>query len=111
MKTPEAKVKDEIKAYLKSIGAYYFMPVQTGYGATTVDILVCHEGKFMAIEIKAPKAGQMPEPSARQKLVLEQVNDAFGRAYCVDSLDMLKSCMRRSGFVIVDLVKYDPLQI
>ena len=43
----ERHVKEALKKYLKEIGAYYFMPVQTGYGAATVDFLVCHGASSM----------------------------------------------------------------
>ena len=53
-KTPEAKVKDKIKAILKEHGVYYAMPIGTGYGNAGVpDFLCCFKGRFLAIEAKA----------------------------------------------------------
>ena len=53
-KTPEAKVKDKIKAILKEHGVYYAMPIGTGYGNAGVpDFLCCVNGRFVAIEAKA----------------------------------------------------------
>jgi len=53
-KTPEAKVKDKIKAILKEHGVYYAMPIGTGYGNAGVpDFLCCFNGRFVAIEAKA----------------------------------------------------------
>ena len=53
-KTPEAKVKDKIKAILKEHGVYYAMPIGTGYGNAGVpDFLCCIKGRFLAIEAKA----------------------------------------------------------
>jgi len=53
-KTPEAKVKDKIKAILKEHGVYYAMPIGTGYGNAGVpDFLCCVNGRFFAIEAKA----------------------------------------------------------
>jgi hypothetical protein len=53
-KTPEAKVKDKIKAILKEHGVYYAMPIGTGYGNAGVpDFLCCVDGRFFAIEAKA----------------------------------------------------------
>lgn len=73
--TPEGKVKAEIKAYLDSIGAYYFMPVQMGYGVRgTPDFLVCWRGKFIGIEAKASTG----KPSAFQKLVAQRIAEAGG---------------------------------
>lgn len=82
--TPEGKVKAEIKAGLDRLGAYYFMPVQAGYGARTVDILACivspHDpegfGRFVAIECKA--AGN--KPTKHQEMTLRQVEKAGGVA-------------------------------
>jgi hypothetical protein len=74
--TPEGKVKKEIKAYLDSIGAYHVWPVPTGYGSPMVDCYACINGKFYAIEVKAP--GKKPTP--KQSLVLLNVKKAFGRS-------------------------------
>jgi hypothetical protein len=51
---PEARVKRSVKETLKRHSAYYFMPVQMGYGAPTLDFLGCHKGRAFAIETKAP---------------------------------------------------------
>lgn len=52
--TPESKVKEKVVALLKAAGAYYFYPVTGGFGNSGVpDIIVCHKGRFIAIECKA----------------------------------------------------------
>lgn len=52
--TPEAKVKNKIKAILKAHNVYYAMPIGTGYGNSGVpDFLCCVNGRFVAIEAKA----------------------------------------------------------
>lgn len=52
--TPESKVKKKVVELLKAAGAYYFYPVTGGFGASGVpDIIVCHKGRFIAIECKA----------------------------------------------------------
>ena len=54
--TPEAKVKNKIKKFLDKLGCYYFFPQTGGYGRSGVpDIIICHQGKFIAIECKAGK--------------------------------------------------------
>ena len=83
--TPEGRVKAEIKAYLNSIGAYWFMPVQTGYGTSTVDFLVCYRGYFIAIEAKAP--GKMP--TKFQELTMEKIRKAGGKVYVVHDMEEL----------------------
>lgn len=75
--TPEGKVKAEIKAHLVALGAYVFMPVQTGMGASTLDMLVCINGKFLAIECKRAEGGRT---SPRQKFTIGEVQKAGGIA-------------------------------
>lgn len=79
MSTPEGKVKAKLKEYLRKRGDYYFMPVQTGLGATTLDFLVCWHGKFQAYECKADGRKLTP----RQELVSRQIRAAGGVAYRV----------------------------
>lgn len=74
MKTDEGKVKDSVKAYLAKRGAYVFMPVQTGYGKRTLDILFCLQGQFGIIETKAP--GKVPD--GFQQTIMAEVKAAGG---------------------------------
>ncbi len=85
--TPEGKVKAEIKAYLDSIGAYHFWPVQMGMGAATVDCLACINGIFFAIEVKRPGG----KATKRQLLTIKAVGDAKGIAFIADCLDTVKA--------------------
>lgn len=77
--TPEGKVKQKLKDYLRKQGAYWFMPVQTGYGATSLDFLVCYLGEFHAYECKARGARMTP----RQDLVARQITAAGGHVFVV----------------------------
>ena len=86
MRTPEGKVKAEVKKYLKEIGAYYFMPVQTGYGAAGVDFYICYKGWFIAVETKAGEA----VPKLRQRKVLEDVDSCGGIALCINNVKSLQ---------------------
>lgn len=80
----EEKLKSEIKKYLDSLGAYWFMPVQTGYGVSgTPDFLCCIQGRFVGVEAKAP--GKTPSPW--QKKRIEEINKAGGVAFATDSLE------------------------
>jgi hypothetical protein len=81
---PEETVKAAIKGWLKDHGAYFFMPVQTGYGATTLDFLVCYRGWFVGIEAKRPG---IKRPSPRQLICMENIHAAGGVAICADSLE------------------------
>lgn len=79
MSTPESKVKAKLKAYLKARGQYYFMPVQTGYGAACLDFLTCLNGAFIAYETKA----EGKELTPRQLFVADAIIAADGLVYKV----------------------------
>jgi hypothetical protein len=76
MKTEEGKLKDKVKAFLNERGAYYHMPVPSGYGSPTLDFVGCYRGYFFAIETKAP--GKRPTP--RQCATMQSMQNAGGCA-------------------------------
>ncbi len=95
-KLTESDVKKQIKDCLYSVGA---LPVSIWQGLMskkgTSDILVCYEGKFIAIEVKRP--GWMPPGRAsksyqhyyQQKDFLDQVNNAGGLGFfatCIEDV-------------------------
>lgn len=88
--TPEGKVKAEIKDYLREIGAYYFMPIQTGYGARTVDFLVCVAGKFVGIEAKRGGGA----PSKLQQITIDNIQAAGGLAFVATSREDVEHGLR-----------------
>jgi hypothetical protein len=79
--TPESKVKAKIKTILKAHGAYYAMPIGTGYGNSGVpDFLVCLGGEFLGIEAKAGKG----VPTALQLKNLREIETAGGRTLIIN---------------------------
>ena len=78
--TPENKVKAKVKDLLRDHGAYWFMPVQVGYGMPGLDFHCCHRGRALFIETKAP--GKLPTP--RQYLTMEAVAEAGGKVFVID---------------------------
>jgi hypothetical protein len=79
--TPEAKVKAKVKKVLNDIGAYYAMPATGGYGSSGVpDFLICHHGKFVAVECKANGG----KPTALQLKHLDDIRKAGGIALLID---------------------------
>jgi Holliday junction resolvase len=79
--TPERKVKKKVITLLKERGAYYAMPVASGFGNAGVpDILVCYGGWFIGVECKA-KGGK---PTALQLSNLKQIKEAGGVALIID---------------------------
>jgi Holliday junction resolvase len=79
--TPEAKVKAKVVATLKANEVYYFYPVMGGYGTSGVpDIVVCCNGRFLAIECKAGKN----KPTMLQERNMQKIRDSGGIAIVVN---------------------------
>jgi hypothetical protein len=81
MATPESKVKAKVKVILKNIGAYYVMPVTSGYGNSGApDFLVCYQGKFIGLECKAGKG----RVTALQQRNLDLIDLAGGWSFVIN---------------------------
>ena len=81
MATPESKVKKRVKEILKNLGAYYVMPVTSGYGNSGApDFLVCLRGKFIGIECKAAKG----RVTALQQKNLDLIDAAGGWTFVIN---------------------------
>jgi hypothetical protein len=82
--TPEGRVKDAVKKLLKAHDVWYYMPVQNGMGVVGIpDLICCIDGKFLAIETKAP--GKLSTLTANQKRRIEEIRTAGGEAMVVDN--------------------------
>lgn len=82
--TPEGRVKKAVNKVLdKYKRIYRFMPVPYGYGASTLDYLICVGGRFLAIETKAPGK----KPTDRQKMIIRQITAAGGVVFVIDSVE------------------------
>ena len=90
--TPEGKVKKQVKEYLQSIGAWYYMPVSNGMGRVGCpDILVCYSGQFLAFETKAP--GKIENVTANQLREINGIQRANGLAHVVDDVEQVIAIM------------------
>ena len=86
--TPEGRVKEAVKRRLKALGAYYYMPVSNGMGRVGApDFIVCLDGRFIAIETKAP--GKRGNTTPNQDRELQAIRDAYGFALVVDDAQQL----------------------
>lgn len=93
--TPEGRVKAEVKKYLTSIGAWWYMPVSNGMGRVGCpDFLICHQGRFIAVETKAP--GKRGNTTPNQDRELEAIQAADGLALVVDDVEQLKEALNDS---------------
>ena len=86
--TPEGIVKKEIIKWLKARGIWYYMPIQNGLGVVGIpDFICCWNGKFLAIEAKAP--GKLANVSANQERRIFEIRTANGLAVVVDDVSLL----------------------
>lgn len=94
--TPEGKVKAAVNKLLSKYKSLYrFMPVPGGFGASSLDYLLCINGHFVALETKAPGK----KPTDRQKLVIGQIRRAGGTVFVIDGengeLEQLEALLER----------------
>jgi hypothetical protein len=83
--TPESKVKARVRKALSDLKArgypvYYHMPVQNGMGKPTLDFVGSINGKFFAIETKAPGK----KATERQEDTIKEMQDAGGHVMVYD---------------------------
>lgn len=94
---PEKKVETEIKKYLDKIGAYYVKIHGSAYmPAGTPDILACHRGRFIAIEVKKPKGGVV---SPLQQLKLSQIHNNGGIAFVARSVEDVRDVLKHHRLI------------
>jgi hypothetical protein len=80
--TPEGRVKQAVRDLLEQHGAYYYMPVPTGYGRKTLDFIGCHHGLFYAVETKAPGK----KPTALQRAAIEELRAHGAFVFVIDNV-------------------------
>ncbi len=85
---PEERVKAAVKKYLASQGAWYCMPIGTGWGRSGIpDFLVAWRGRFIAIETKAP--GKIKNTTTMQEREIAEINAAGAVAVVIDDVSQL----------------------
>ena len=90
MKTgPENKIKKKVKDLLNSHGIFNFPVAASPYGYAGISdrLAILPNGKFMAIEVKAP--GKVATPL--QEEFLKKVNANRGFGFVVDGEEALKA--------------------
>ena len=88
----EKVFENKIKAYLKSIGAYFIKTHGDRFSKVgTPDIIACINGKFVAVAVKAENG----KPSELQLYHVDEIRRAGGRAFVLypkDFEDFKKIC-------------------
>jgi len=94
MMTPEKRVKEAIKAFLRKLpNCWFFMPAAHGYGVNGIpDIVGCYRGVFFAIEVKAP--GKLKQVTPLQQMQINSINQAHGWACAADSVERVLELFR-----------------
>lgn len=83
--TPEGKVKEGIKKMLRASGAWYTMPIGTGFGVAGVpDFIICSHGRFIAVEAKAGKG----KTTALQDKQIRDIKAAGGTALIINETNL-----------------------
>ena len=80
--TPEGKTKDRIKKVLKECGAWYYMPVQTGYGNTHLDFICARGDTRELFFIEAKRNGE--DPTERQGDIIKRERKAGFTVFVID---------------------------
>lgn len=95
--TPEGKVKRKVSALLKSMPrVYYDMPVPGGFGGVTLDYVACANGRYFAVETKAPGKA----PTARQVATMAQMRRAGAIVFVISDdagVERLEKWLRTAG--------------
>jgi hypothetical protein len=99
--TPEGKIKEEVKIFLKSLGpdCWYFCPMMMGYGRKGIpDFMGCYKGHFFSIETKS-KNGKISPWQQREH---EAIIDAGGAAcflWTTSTIETVKNWFESWGYV------------
>ena len=84
--TPEGRVKKRVKEILNELGAYYTMPMGTGFSSSGApDFIICIAGLFYGIECKANGG----KPTALQLKHLDDIRKAGGIALVIDETNLV----------------------
>ncbi len=83
--TPEGKVKNRLKKLLEPYGkaVYQFWPMQNGMGAPALDVIICFNGHFLSVELKAGKK-HMTE---RQETTAGHISSAGGMVLLINEFE------------------------
>ena len=96
--TPEGRIKKSINDLIATYGdqIYKFMPVPGGFGASSLDYILCVQGIFVSIEAKKPGG----KPTARQIFTIRQIKQSGGKTFVIDGDASLAMLMQFLDWVL-----------
>lgn len=80
--TPEGKVKERVKKFLREHNAYWFCPVQNGMGAPALDFMQVQVPGVPAFVIETKAPGK--KVTVRQARTIAQIRAAGGTVFIID---------------------------
>lgn len=87
--TPEGKVKQKVREFLRARDVWFYQPVQNGMGRVGIpDFVCCYQGRFIAIETKAP--GKLSTVTPNQQRVIDEIREYGGLALVIDNVESLE---------------------
>ena len=90
-KTGESKIKDKVRDVLIAYGAYYFMPVQFGYGRAGLDFHCCILYKTIPIAFFVETKDVDKTTTKRQDLLIEVLRNKYkAKVFIIDDEYTLK---------------------
>lgn len=94
-RTPEGKVKREIKAIFDEFGIYWFCPATYGFGASGVpDFVGCVDGRFLAVEAKSKYTRHGVTRLQQHNIDKIQANNGVALVVNEDNLDELRNTIK-----------------
>ena len=93
----ESEIVSKILQYLKTLPECFYWKEHGGpYGTNGIpDIIICCQGRFIALEVKTPSG----RPTALQQAVIRKITRAGGKAHIVRSVDevrqIISQCIRK----------------
>lgn len=88
----EKHIENQIKKYLKNIGAYVVKYHGETYSTAGVpDLIVCYKGRFIALEVKNEKG----KTTKLQDAHLQQIKEAGGISAVVRSVEEVENEIKK----------------
>lgn len=79
--TPEGRVKTKVDRAMHGLGVWFFSPQAGPYGRAGIpDRIVCANGHFIGIEVKADKT---KKPTRLQMQCMQKIEAAGGKCFVV----------------------------
>ena len=97
--TPESRVKSKIKDFLKTVPkCWWFMPIGGPYSRQGIPDIIGHvDGKFFAIEVKAP--GKRSNLTELQKVEIVKISVNGGVVMVACDVNEVRNAFIMQGFV------------